>query len=153
MQETNTNQVHVVDSQGEIIKLQPLPEEGVVIEVQPPVQVVPQNGTEQIIVSAIELGFVLIVGILVGLYIKFKNHPWVAKLNIDPETLKGMLSEFMTTYKEQAKEEAIKKAREKDIKIPGVHDMTPEEIKAYEEKAKSALDKQPESTEQQEEKK
>ena len=99
----------------------------------------PQNGTEQIIVSAIELGFVLIVGIIVGIYIKFRNHPLVSKLNIDPETLKGVLNEFMSTYKEQAKQEAVKKAREKDVKIPGVHDMSPEEIKAYEEKAKGVV--------------
>lgn len=111
----------------------------VVETVAQPEAVVPQNGTEQLIVTAIELGFVLIIGVLIGLYAKFRHHPLVAKLNIDPETLKSMMNNFMETYKEQAKQEAVKKAREKDIKIPGVHDMTPEEVKAYEEKAKEAL--------------
>ena len=136
----NTIEVKVIE-EGSVQPVQ-TQELQVVETVATPEPVVPQNGTEQFIVTAIELGFALIIGVIVGLYIKFKHHPLVAKLNIDPETLKSIMNSFMETFKEQAKQEAVKKAREKDIKIPGVHNMTPEEIKEYEEKAKQALNKE-----------
>lgn len=151
----------VVQQQPSKVIVPTAPTQGVVptqpettqVVVQQPQPIVAENGTEQLIVSGIELLVAIVLVGIVGLLYKFRNNPIIAKLNIDPEVIKTAVSKVLDSQKEKIKEEAIKKVREKDIKIPGVHDMTPEEIKEYEAKAKSMVGNQQPTVEEKKEEK
>lgn len=103
-------------------------------------QIIPETATEQLIESGVELLLLLIVLLILFIYQKYKTHPYIIKLKLDPDTLKRCLNLVTEKAKKPLSESAIKKAREKNLKIDILDkNFTKEEIKEMSNEAKEKI--------------
>lgn len=99
-----------------------------------------ETATEQLIESGIELSLLLCVLLILYLYQRFKTHPIILKLRLDPETLKKVLNFFAEKAKNPLSDAAIRKARENNLKIDLIDkNLTREEIKDMTSEAKDKI--------------
>lgn len=97
----------------------------------------PENGTEYLVSSGIDIIFLVVILIIVLILSKLKD---LGKLGINKLKLFIFLKDSTEGLREEAKEEAIKTLREKDIKITGTHHMSKETIQKYEKEAKDLIE-------------
>lgn len=97
----------------------------------------PENGTEYLVSSGIDIIFLVVILIIILILSKLKD---LGKLGINKLKLFIFLKDSTEGLREEAKEEAIKTLREKDIKITGTHHMSKETIQKYEKEAKDLIE-------------
>lgn len=100
----------------------------------------PENGTEYLVSSGIDIIFLVVILIIVLILSKLKDLGMLGKIGINKLKLFIFLKDSTEGLREEAKEEAIKTLREKDIKITGTHHMSKETIQKYEKEAKDLIE-------------
>lgn len=90
----------------------------------------PETATEQVIESGIEVMLLIFVLFVLFLYQKYRTHPWIIKLHIDPQTLKSIMEKVVDKAKKPLSDAAIKEARKNNFKVDIIDkNFTKDEIK------------------------
>ena len=77
----------------------------------------PITATQELAGLIAEFSLYIVGFIILVVYLRFRNHPWIIKLNLDPSTMAKVVVFLINKNKKSIRETAVKKAKEKNVKI------------------------------------
>lgn len=102
--------------------------------------VTPENGTENFISSSIDILCLIAILLIVVFLDKLKKLGVLGKIGINKLKVFLFLKDATEGLREEAKEEAIKTLREKNIKVTGLQHMSKETIDKYDKDIRNMIE-------------